>query len=179
MCVFTCRESRPSPRRLHLLSCVRQHVVALGFVDQITTRLGRFDQLVVVHHVQEVGRVDEGKTHHSQQLRHVLRRQAGRVLKWASIEICVWPFSDPHFVLTPTGWNLSHFSFKLQLLNLDVLIPSFLHSNKGWKKKCPCKDRQFKYYIFKKQPNLLNYPGTFHVFKSDNYVIQCWIRIQK
>lgn len=38
-CVCTSRESWPGPGCLHLLPCVGQHVVALGFIDQITTRL--------------------------------------------------------------------------------------------------------------------------------------------
>ena len=66
--VFTRREPRPSPGRLHLLPRMGQHVIALGLVDQITTRLRRFDQLLVIHHVQQVGRVDERKTHHRQQI---------------------------------------------------------------------------------------------------------------
>lgn len=66
--VCTSREPRPSPGRLHLLPCVGQHVIALGLVDQIATRLRRLNQLLIVHHVQQVGRVDEGKTHHRQQL---------------------------------------------------------------------------------------------------------------
>lgn len=65
---FTGREPRPSPGRLHLLPRVGQHVIALGLVHQIAARLRRLDQLLVVHHVQQVGRVDEGKTHHRQQL---------------------------------------------------------------------------------------------------------------
>ncbi len=67
-CLCTSREPRPSPGSLHLLPCVGQHVVALGLIDQITTRLRGLDQLLVVHHVQQVGWVDEGKTHHRQQL---------------------------------------------------------------------------------------------------------------
>lgn len=65
---FACTsgEPRPSPGRLHLLPRVGQHVIALGLVHQIATRLRRFDQLLVVHHVQQVGRVDEGETHHRQ-----------------------------------------------------------------------------------------------------------------
>lgn len=63
------------PGRLHLLARVGQHVVALGFVDQVATRLRGLDQLLVVHHVQQVRRVDERKAHHRQQLRQVLRRR--------------------------------------------------------------------------------------------------------
>lgn len=81
VCVCTSRESWPGSRCLHILPCVGQHVVALGFVDQITTRLRRFDQLLVVHYVQQVGRVDEGKTHHCQQLRQMLKRQRDRGTK--------------------------------------------------------------------------------------------------
>lgn len=71
-------EPRPGPGRLHLLPRVGQHVVALGLVDQIAARLRRLDQLLVVHHVEQVGRVDEGKTHHRQQLRQILRRRGGK-----------------------------------------------------------------------------------------------------
>lgn len=71
-------EPRSSPGRLHLLPRVGEHVVALGFVDQITTGLRRLNQLLVVHHVQQVGRVDEGKTHHRQQLRQILELEGGR-----------------------------------------------------------------------------------------------------
>lgn len=65
-------EPRSGPGRLHLLPRVGEHVVALGFVDQIAAGLRRLNQLLVVHHVQQVGRVDEGKTHHRQQLRQIL-----------------------------------------------------------------------------------------------------------
>lgn len=80
VCEFerTSGEPRPSPWRLHLLPCMGQHVIALGLVDQIAARLRGFDQLLVVHHVQQVGRVDEGKTHHRQQLRQILRRHRKR-----------------------------------------------------------------------------------------------------
>lgn len=66
--VRTCRKPRPGPGGLHLLPRVGQHVVTLGFVDQISTGLWRFDQLLVVHDVEQVGRVDEGKTNHRQEL---------------------------------------------------------------------------------------------------------------
>lgn len=39
VCARTGRKSGAGPRRLHLLPCVRQHVVTLGFVHQIATRL--------------------------------------------------------------------------------------------------------------------------------------------
>lgn len=78
VCVFTSGKSWPGPGCLHLLPCVGQHVVPLGFIDQITTRLRWFDQLLVIHHVQQVGRVDEGKTHHCQQVWQMLRRQMER-----------------------------------------------------------------------------------------------------
>lgn len=67
--VLTGGEPRPGPGRLHLLPRMGQHVIALGLVDQVAARLRRLDQLLVVDHVQQVGRVDEGKTHHGQQLR--------------------------------------------------------------------------------------------------------------
>lgn len=72
--LLTGREPRSSPGRLHLLSRMGEHVVALGLVDQITTRLRGLNQLLVVHHVQQVGRVDERKAHHCQQLRQILRK---------------------------------------------------------------------------------------------------------
>lgn len=73
VCVrLTSREPGPGPRRLHLLPGVRQHVVALGLVDEVATRLRRLDQLLVVDHVEQVRRVDEGQAHGGQQLRQVL-----------------------------------------------------------------------------------------------------------
>ena len=60
ICACTCRKSWPGPGCLHLLPCVGQHVVTLGFIDQISTRFRRFDQLLVVHYIEKVGRVDEG-----------------------------------------------------------------------------------------------------------------------
>lgn len=80
---LTGREPRSSSGRLHLLSRVREHMVALGFVDQITTRLRGLNQLLVVHHIQQVGRVDERETHHCQQLRQILRNeQEKKRKKW-------------------------------------------------------------------------------------------------
>lgn len=78
VCVCVSRtggEARPGPRRLHLLARVRQHVVALGLVDQVAAGLRGLDQLLVVHHVQQVGRVDEGEAHHRQQVGQSLRRR--------------------------------------------------------------------------------------------------------
>lgn len=62
--VRTSREPRPGPGCLHILPRVGQHVIALCLVDQIATRLRRLNQLLIIHHVQQVGGVDEGKTHH-------------------------------------------------------------------------------------------------------------------
>lgn len=74
---LTRREPGSGPGRLHLLSGVRQHVVALGLVDQVAARLRRLDQLLVVDHVEQVGRVDEGQAHGGQQLRQVLPEEGG------------------------------------------------------------------------------------------------------
>lgn len=82
VCVrLTGREPGPGPRRLHLLPGVRQHVVALGLVDQVAARLRRLDQLLVVDHVEQVGRVDEGQAHGGQQLRQVLPKRRRRLVE--------------------------------------------------------------------------------------------------
>ncbi len=88
----TGRQSRASSGRLHLLAGVWQHVVALGFVHQVPAGLWRFDQLLVVHHVQQVAGMDERKPYHGQQLRHMLetghteRKQRTERKKWAGRE---------------------------------------------------------------------------------------------
>lgn len=78
ICVCTCRESRPGPGSLHLLPSVREHVVPLGFVHEISARLGRFDQLFVVHYVEQVGRMDEGKADRCQEIGQMLGKSKSR-----------------------------------------------------------------------------------------------------
>lgn len=88
VCVrLTGREPGPGPRRLHLLPGVRQHVVALGLVDQVAARLRRLDQLLVVDHVEQVGRVDEGQAHGGQQLRQVLPKGRRRLVEGSKQEL--------------------------------------------------------------------------------------------
>lgn len=68
----TGRQTWASSGSLHFLASVWQHVVALGFVHQVPAGLWRFDQFLVVHHVQQVAGMNEWKPHHRQQLRHML-----------------------------------------------------------------------------------------------------------
>lgn len=76
----TCRKSWSGPGGLHFLPCVGQHVVTFGFVDKIPTRLRGFDQLLVIHYIEQVGRMDEGKTNHCQQLGQMLWRHREKML---------------------------------------------------------------------------------------------------
>ncbi len=84
----TGRQSRASSGRLHLLAGVWQHVVALGFVHQVPAGLGRFDQLLVVHHVQQVAGMNERKPYNRQQLWHMLEtgQTERKRKKWAGRE---------------------------------------------------------------------------------------------